>query len=312
MTRTSEQSRDRYAQRESSSRISVIIPAYNAARCLRRAIDSVLQQDYRGFELIVVDDGSTDETALIADSYGRRLRLIRKSNGGLSSARNAGIKHAQGEYIAFLDADDWWLPSKLKLQAELMDNQPELVFCSTTTEVHSPEGGLIQLWRCGTVGTTALEEIFRVNAFVAGSGSAVMAKKTALLKAGGFDETLRSLEDIDMWMRLAAIGAYACIDTPLTAIEKHPDSMSGDLKVMRHSAIRVMKKNRSLLPPDKRSAFWRAAYAGMLSDYAKWSYRHGDSFRALADLLHGLVISPSHRGRQICGLILAILLRQTL
>jgi len=312
MTRTSKQSRDGHAHRESDPRVSVVIPAYNAAWCLRRAINSVLQQDYRGFELIVVDDGSTDETASIADSYGRRLRLIRKSNGGLSSARNAGIKNAQGGYVAFLDADDWWLPGKLRLQADLMDDHPELVFCSTTTEVHSPEGELVQLWQCGTIRTTALEEIFRVNAFVAGSGSAVMAKKSALIEAGGFDETLRSLEDIDMWMRLAAIGGYACIDTPLTAIEKRPDSMSGNLEIMRHSAIRVMKKNRQLLPPDKRGAFWRAAYAGMLSDYAKWSHRQGDSLRALADLLRGLALSPLHRGRLICGLILAILLRQTL
>ncbi|MDD5389304.1 MAG: glycosyltransferase family 2 protein [Gallionellaceae bacterium] len=291
-------------------RVSVIIPAYNAAWCVRRALDSVLVQDYRDFEVIVVDDGSQDDTAAVLAGYGDAARVLSKPNGGLSSARNAGIAAARGEYVAFLDADDWWLPAKLSRQVALMDGQPTLLFCSTTTSAQTPEGRRLPDWRCGNGQRAALECIFAVNAYVAGSGSSVLARRAAFARVGGFDESLRSLEDIDMWMRLAALGDYACIDEPLTVIEKSANSMSGNLDVMRHAAIRVMRKNRALLAPPLRGRFWRTAYAGMLSDYAKWAYRRGRTARALGDLAWALMLAPLSRGRLIISLLLAMLARQ--
>jgi len=296
----------------SSPLVSIIIPAYNAAWCVRRAVDSVLAQDYRDFEVIVVDDGSQDDTTAVLATYGDGLRVVSKANGGLSSARNAGIAAARGAYVAFLDADDWWLPGKLSSQMALMESRPQLLFCSTTTLVLNPEGERLADWRCGRGDRPALECIFAANAHVAGSGSAVMARREAFARAGGFDESLRSLEDIDMWMRLAALGDYACIDEPLTAIEKRGDSMSGNLDVMRAAAIRVMRKNRHLLPPAMRGGFWRSAYAAMLSDYAKWAYRKGHAARATGDLLHALLLAPLSRGRRSLGLLLAIATRQRL
>ncbi len=302
---------------ETLPRVSVIVPAYNAAWCVGRAVDSVLAQTWRDFELIVVDDGSRDGTAEILAGYGAAVRVVSKTNGGLSSARNAGIAAARGEYVAFLDADDWWLPGKLERQVALLDSRPSLLFCSTTTLVFTPEGRRLADWCCGAekrpaLQSTALQSIFAANAHVAGSGSAVMARREAFARAGGFDESLRSLEDIDMWMRLAALGGYACIDEPLTAIEKRGDSMSGNLDVMRAAAIRVMRKNRRLLPPTLRGGFWRSAYAAMLSDYAKWAYRKGHAARAAGDLLHALLLAPLSRGRRSLGLLLAVVTRQRL
>lgn len=297
---------------EPMPRVSVVIPAYNAAWFVRRAVDSVLAQDYRDFELLVVDDGSTDETAAILADYGDALQVVAKHNGGLPSARNAGIAAARGEYVAFLDADDWWLPTKLTRQVTLMEAQPDLQFCSCTTAVYTPDGGRLPDWRCGASTGSDLEDIFAINAFVAGSGSAVLARRSAFALAGDFDEALRSLEDIDMWMRLAARGGYACIDEPLVAIEKSAASMSGNLDVMRASAIQVMRKNRHLLPDSRRGEFWRAAYAGMLTDYAKWAYRKGRIAQALGDLATALFLSPLQRGRLTLSLALAILARQKL
>jgi len=291
-------------------RVSVIIPAYNAAWCVRRAVDSVLAQGYRDFELIVVDDGSQDETAAVVASYGDVLRVVSKPNGGLSSARNTGIAVARGDYVAFLDADDWWLPSKLARQVALLESAPDIVFCSTTTAVRTPEGVPLPDWRCGEAAGSTLECIFKANAHVAGSGSAAMVRRAAFARAGGFDESLRSLEDIDMWMRLAALGGYACIDDPLTVIEKRGDSMSGNLDVMRNAAIRVMRKNRVLLPRPLRGRFWRIAFASMLSDYAKWAYRKGLTKQALGDLGHALALAPLSRGKLIISLLLAVLARQ--
>jgi len=291
-------------------RVSVIIPAYNAAWCIRRALDSVFAQDYRDFEVIVVDDGSSDGTAAILASYGAAVRVVSKPNGGLSSARNAGIAAARGEYVAFLDADDRWLPAKLSRQVALLDRQPGLLFCSTTTKVEAPGGQRLPDWRCGNGQRSALECIFAVNAYVAGSGSAVLVRREAFARAGGFDESLRSLEDIDMWMRLAALGGFACIDEPLAVIEKSADSMSGNLDVMRAAAMRVMRKNRALLPQPLRGQFWRSAYAGMLSDYAKWAYRQGRTAQALGGLAQALALAPLSRGRLVISLLLAMLARQ--
>ena len=292
--------------------VSVVIPAYNAAWCIRRAVDSVLAQDFRDFELIVVDDGSRDDTAVILAGYGDVVRVISKPNGGLSSARNVGISAAKGEYVAFLDADDWWMPAKLARQVVLMGARPDLLFCSTASAVQTPAGVRLADWRCGLGTASTLESIFSANAYVAGSGSAVMVKRKAFSQTGGFDESLRSLEDIDMWMRLAALGGFACIDEVLVCIEKSAASMSGNLAVMRSSAIQVMRKNRGLLPVNLRGGFWRRAYASMLTDYAKWAYRKGQPTQALSDLLHALLLAPIQHGRLIISLLVAVLTKQKL
>ncbi len=111
-----------------SMRISVVIPAYNAGRYIGRAIDSVLAQTRPAEEIIVVDDGSTDNTAEIAGAYGDRIRFIRQENAGASVARNTGIAAATGNWIAFLDADDEWLPEKLRLQTEHLERNPDLTW----------------------------------------------------------------------------------------------------------------------------------------------------------------------------------------
>jgi glycosyltransferase involved in cell wall biosynthesis len=286
--------------------VSVVIPAYNAAWCVPRAIDSVLAQTCQDFEVLVIDDGSRDATGEIAAAYGSPVRVVSKSNGGLSSARNTGIRMARGALVAFLDADDWWLPAKLARQTALMQARPELAFCSTAARLVDPHGSPIGEWRCHACGRSTLEAIFAANAYVAGSGSAVMARREALLEAGGFDEGLASLEDIDMWMRLAAVGEYACIDDALSVVVKRPDSMSRHLDIMRDAAIAVMRKNRHLLPADRRGAFWRASYAGMLSDYAKWAYREGRTAQAVRDLATALFTSPFRRGRLALGLLAVV------
>ena len=122
--------------------VSVIIPAYNREKTIRRAVDSALAQTYPSIEIIVVDDGSRDHTAEILLEYGEKLRLIRQKNGGASSARNTGIRAAQGEIIAFLDSDDAWLPHKISRQVALLD-RPELAHiscCICNTELIFTDG----------------------------------------------------------------------------------------------------------------------------------------------------------------------------
>ena len=283
--------------------VSVVIPAYNAAWCVRRAVESVLDQRYRDFEAIVVNDGSTDDTQAALAEYGSAIRVVDKPNGGLSSARNAGIRAARGGFVAFLDADDRWLPDKLGRQMEFMREHPDLGFCSTAARVEDPDGKLVNIWACPNWQGPFLAHLFAANAGVAGSGSAVLARRELFDRAGGFDEQLRSLEDIDMWMRLAAVANYGCVEEPLAVILKHPDSMSRNLEVMRSAAIRVMHKNRRLLPKGLQGRYWRNGMAGVHADYAKWQWRLGRRREALGDVLAALGLAPLARGRLCLGLL---------
>lgn len=292
--------------------VSVVIPAYNAAWCVGKAIDSVLAQTFTDFELLVVDDGSTDDTASALARFGKAIRVIRQHNGGLSCARNAGIRASRGEFVAFLDADDWWLPDKLARQVTLMRAQPTVGFVSTAARVENLEGQLLNVWACTACKGPFLPCLFGANGDVAGSGSAVMVRRLLFDQVGGFDESLRSLEDVDMWMRLAAVAGYACIDEPLAIILKRPGSMSRNLAVMKDASVRVMKKNRHLLPSGMQGAYWRKCMAGVHGDYAKWRYREGQRWAALGDVATMLALCPVGRGRLGLGLLRDILLNRAI
>lgn len=288
--------------------VSVVIPAYNAAWCVHKAIDSALAQGVDGVELIVVDDGSTDDTATVLAAYGDRLRVVAQHNGGLSSARNAGIAAARAPLVAFLDADDWWLPGKVARQLELMRQRPDVGFSSTAARVESPDGRLLNLWAAPRWQGSFLVHLFGANGDVAGSGSAVMVRRELFDRVGGFDPGLRSLEDIDMWMRLAAVTDFACLDEPLVVILKRPDSMSRNLEVMRDAAVRVMHKNRRLLPPALQGGYWRACMAAVHADYAKWRHRTGHRAAALRELAQLFALAPVARGRLGLGLLRDVVL----
>jgi glycosyltransferase involved in cell wall biosynthesis len=288
--------------------VSVVIPAYNVAWCVRKAVDSVLAQDWRDFELIVVDDGSTDDTAAVLASYGNAIRVVAQPNGGMSNARNAGIGAARGEFIAFLDADDWWLPTKLSRQVALMRERPNLGFCSCAARVEDMDGKLVNLWHCPQWQGPLHVHLFQGGASVPGSSSAVLAKRALVDATGGFDETLRGAEDPDLWIRLAAITDYACIDEPMVVILRRPGSVSRNLEAMRESTIRMMAKNRALLPAGLQGSYWRSCVASVHADYAKWRYREGQRTEALKEVARVLWLSPVHRGRLALGLLKDIVL----
>lgn len=288
--------------------VSIVIPAYNAAWCVGKAIDSVLAQDYRDFELVVVNDGSTDETATVLRRYGDALRVVDQANGGMSKARNAGIREARGEFIAFLDSDDWWLPPKLGRQVQLLRTRPEVGFCSCAARVEDTEGRLLNLWQVPIVEGSFLAHLFGSSADVPGSCSAVLARRHLIQAVGGFDETLRGAEDPDLWIRLAAISEFACIAEPLAVILRRPGSVSRNLESMQESTVRMMRKNRHLLPAGMQGPYWRHCLAGVHGDYAKWRYREGQRWSALKEVLALLRLSPIGRGRLGLGLLKDILL----
>jgi glycosyltransferase involved in cell wall biosynthesis len=290
--------------------VCIVMPAYNVAWCIRRAVDSVLAQDFRGRELIVVNDGSTDGTRDVLADYGGAITVIDQDNRGMSAARNAGIRRARGTYVAFLDADDWWLPQKLSRQVELMQSRSTIGFCSTAARVENGDGQLLNLWRCPDGSTEILATLFAQNAAIAGGCSAVMVRKDLFDRVGLFDESLGGFEDPDLWMRLAAVSGYACIDETLAVILRREKSVSRNLDTMRVAALRSMRKNRALLPSRLRGRFWRNCLAGVYTDYAKPAYRAGRLGLAYADTLRALMLSPLGRGRLCLGLLRDFLLKK--
>jgi glycosyltransferase involved in cell wall biosynthesis len=188
--------------------VSVIIPTYNYARYLPRSIESVLAQTYQDFELIVVDDGSTDETASVMDAYTKkypeRLRYIRQNNSGPNAARNNGIDSARGEYIALLDADDEWLPEKLEKQVSYALTIPKCGIIGCGLRWVTDEGTVI--YESSGIPTPPRNELIRhlkIKYFDFGSASGVLIRRECFDVVGKFDESLRGSEDRDMWLRIA-------------------------------------------------------------------------------------------------------------
>jgi glycosyltransferase involved in cell wall biosynthesis len=239
-------------------------------------------------------------------AYGDAIRALRQQNRGSSSARNLGIRHARGEFVALLDADDHWLPAKIERQVAVLRERPEIGFVSTAARVEAPDGTVLGSWDCPKIDGSMLKTLFMAAGAVAGSCSGVVLRRDLLSTAGLFDETLTGLEDTDLWMRLAVLSEYGCIEEPLTVITKYPSSKSRSLDMMRGFALQVMKKNRRLLDGGARRGFWQSAYAGVLADYAKWEYRCGRKLSAMLHLLEGLLRAPVRRGRLMLGLIFAM------
>ena len=287
--------------------VSVIIPCYNAAALVGRAVDSVLSQAWPDLDLVVVDDGSSDTTVSVLSAYGERLRLVRQPNGGPAAARNLGLTHATGKYVAFLDADDWWELGKLTEQVAVLEARPEIGFCSTATRVVDSAGRTVGDWPCASCAEPMPDALFMSGALVSGSTSGVMARRTLIQELGGFDASLRGFEDPDLWIRLASRSGYACIPQALTVVMRTPGSVSSHLLNMRRATLASLRKNRTLLPPPQRGAFWRAACAGALTDYAKTAWREGDRRNALAWTLEALARAPLGRGRLALGLLVAML-----
>lgn len=190
--------------------ISVVIPAYNNGRYIRRSIDSVLAQTVAPLEIIVVDDGSTDNTAEEVQHYGQAVRYIRQDNAGASAARNTGVEAAAGDWIAFLDADDEWLPDKLKLQTALLKRNPNLVW-TTGNYIEclcEEQRGAERIRQKDYINLLCGNEFF-VNLFESiqfqpwGCTDCLLIQKNVLLEAGMFCVELPMANDIDMWFRIA-------------------------------------------------------------------------------------------------------------
>jgi glycosyltransferase involved in cell wall biosynthesis len=265
-----------------STLVSVIIPTYNSARYLGEAIRSCLGQDYAPIEVIVVDDGSTDDTAHVAGMFGSRVRYMRQDNAGPSVARNWGIRESNGEYIAFLDADDWWNPSKLARQVACFDADGEvgLVHTDVIEFRETDKGYNPSKHDRGAIVGYCLDELFRANRVAT---SSVMIRRECLQSAGVFDESIRAAEDLDLWLRIAKRYQFAHVDAPLVTYRCHPANSSGNTEKMARGLYYVLQKAWQS-DPHLRSLIGNTrgrCQLGSLAFHAGyWTLETGDSRRA--------------------------------
>jgi glycosyltransferase involved in cell wall biosynthesis len=207
--------------------VSVIIPAFNVRNYIADSIESALSQTYQNIEIIVVDDGSTDGTNEIINSYGDKIQCLKKSNGGAASARNLGINAARGKYISFLDGDDTWEPHKLVSQIEQFNINPRLGLVYADYGSFN-ENGVISKNKPLSKGSKRpsgyiLRDLI-FDCFI--STCTATVSREALNRVGGFNETLIKAEDYDLWLRIAAVYEVEYLPKVLTWVRERPDSLS--------------------------------------------------------------------------------------
>ncbi len=229
--------------------VTVIIPTFNRASIVGRAIRSVLGQTYPNWELFVVDDASTDGTEREVRSYSdKRITYIRhRQNWRVSAARNTGIRCAQGEYVSFLDDDDEWLPEKLAKEVEVLrSSDPEVGLVYTGKTVYDEHGRVLQV-RMPTLSGWVYDAM--LDRHFIGSPSRVTVKKQVLDRVAGFDETFVNCQDYDLWLRVAKVSKIAVVPWFLVKRYLLSDQMSGSLRNVCEGWEHILMKFRADMKP---------------------------------------------------------------
>lgn len=277
--------------------ISVVIPTYNRARFLPAAVASVRAQSYQCDEILIVDDGSGDDTAEVVAALGPGVRLIRQANAGPAAARNRGIHEARGDLIAFLDTDDRWLPGKLAAQVELFGREPELGLVCADMAIENDAGvqfvesnfvlrGLQQDFSAldGRPIPDAQRRLLEVN-FV--NTSTVVANRQLLLTLGGFDTRLRYGEDLELWLRIAARRPIACVASVQEVRVEHDSNVTRSIEPMLQGYVQMAEAIREWA--GGAMADWdidaNRYVANCMADLGYWYFSNGrmaDARKAMA------------------------------
>lgn len=278
--------------------VSVVIPAYNASRFIERTLESVLSQTYRNLEVLVVNDGSTDDTATIVERYvalDSRITLLHQANAGVAAARNLGIETSTGELIAFVDADDVWYPTNLEKQVQVLANSDESV-------------GMVYSWSADIDEDDQLTGNSRISRYygyifpalfdynIIGNASAIMVRRQCFERVGGYSTELRAqkaqgCEDWDIYLRIAAIYQVYLVPEILVGYRQLVDSMSRNVDAMMKSRFLTLQTLESRFPGlYPRIERWSA---GMYQTYiARQYYKTCAYSEALQWLLEAVRTDP--------------------
>lgn len=277
------------------SKVSVIVPVYNGERYLREALDSVFAQTFRDYEVICVDDGSTDASVTIIKEYGEQATLIQQVNAGQGAARNVGVRRGVGVYVAFLDQDDRWYPHKLQQQVAALEADPSAVLAYCNSDRMDDEGRLLQ------VGATLAERQSAAESPLGrliGEGlvlpSTMLVRRAIFECVGGFDHALRGFEDFDLCARLKLKGRFVFLKEPGVCYRVHGEGFqrTGGLHVIQ-SRARFLDRMRVLYGGDRtKEALIDAMQAECYSDWGIQELSTGSRANGRRMLVRSLRCNP--------------------
>ena len=274
-------------------RVSAIIPTYDYARYVGEAVESVLAQSFHELEILVVDDGSTDETADVLRAFGERIRCIRQEHRGLAAARNTGIRAARGRYVAFLDSDDLWLPEKVTLQVARLEAEPAvgLVYSEAILfQEGSPTTETLHRYWAPHPSGRILPWLVRQNVV---PSPTPMVRRDLFERVGLFDETLSGCEDWDMWIRIARVSAIAYVDQVLAKYRMHQANMSLDHERMMTNGLRVLEKAFSAPGPSPEiRGLRRTVFSRWHANCGLDRFHVGRYEQARSDLIRAVTLDP--------------------
>ncbi|MEW5805860.1 MAG: glycosyltransferase [Acidobacteriota bacterium] len=236
-------------------KVSVIIPTYNRAHYITQALESVFAQTFRDFEVVVVDDGSTDNTKEALSTYMESIRYIRQENRGEAAARNSGIRASTGEWVAFLDSDDMWEPQTLETLIEASRVNPDAGLIAMRARAIRSDGSRTNR----TFGKKKVDLSFTTKSLLWGESGAIMmpmVRRHLFEKVGGFDESIPSAADCDMWLRLSFHTRMVGVPEPLLLCRIHGENVSGDRSLNARMWIRILEKFSAEHPEFVRSHPW--------------------------------------------------------
>ena len=277
----------------SELRVSVVIPTFNCGQFIREALVSALEQTYPVDEVIVVDDGSIDNTKDVIQEFGERVRYVKQANFGVSAARNAGVANSSGDLVAFLDADDSWLPEKIEEQVAifLADESVGLVHCGMR-EFDSASGTTIAVHLDGAAGYVAERIALWEEPIVIGPGGSIMVRRSVFENLGGFDPQLKIGEDWEFCFRVAMTSKIGFVPKVLVNYRNHGGNATKSVGEMERSTLLAWQK--VFATDDERIRRLRSRSYGNLHKVLAGSYlAAGDRIGFVRNLIKSLYYRPA-------------------
>lgn len=272
--------------------VSVIVATYNMGQYLVQAIDSILNQEYSALQVIVVDDGSVDDTVNVLERYKNdsRVRIIRQQNAGQTVAKNRGLQEAEGEFIAFCDADNYWLPDKLTRQFALMDTLQTQGVVYGDIQCIDAEGKPLQIPQMRRHSGRITGHLLRDN-FVA--FNTVLISKKIIDEIGGFDPSLRMGIDYDLWLRVSVKYDFFHIPEPLVAYRIWGGQMSNRKAERFENSFKLLKQFLSKYPKSVTWSEVRRGWAHIHVSRGRWRATQGNYMRATMDFMRAFLYRPN-------------------
>jgi glycosyltransferase involved in cell wall biosynthesis len=276
-------------------KVTVVMPVYNGSRYLSESIESVLAQTFHDYEIVCVDDGSTDDSVALLGAYGQRIRVVRQENAGQSAARNAGVRLARGEYIAFLDQDDVWYPSKLQNQVAVLQAQPDVVLVHCNFDRIDERGQMLERGagiseRMSALASSMGQLIGEALIFP----SAMMIRKDAYERIGGFHHALQGFEDFDLMARLTQQGRFVMVEERGMAYRMHGSGFTrtGGIHVIRSRETFLRRMQELYRGHRTKQAIVTNMLADCYSDWGIHDVRSGNRQEGRIKLVQSLRCNP--------------------